>query len=72
MAHTVSPRDLSAESPVRYQGNPCDIYGEQSGTGTGFSPSTSVSLVNIIPPVLDSFAYLTLTLYQLAIYSTLK
>jgi hypothetical protein len=38
----VSRRLLAAESRVRTRVNPCVICGGQSGTGTGFSPSSSV------------------------------
>jgi hypothetical protein len=38
MAQTVSRRPLNVESRVRALVNPCAICGEQSGTGTGFSP----------------------------------
>jgi hypothetical protein len=38
MAQAVSRRPLTEESRV----GPCGICGGQSGTGTGFSPSTSV------------------------------
>jgi hypothetical protein len=31
-----------AQARVRSQANPCENFGGQSGTGTGFSPSTSV------------------------------
>jgi hypothetical protein len=52
MAQDVSRRPLTAEAQVRSQVSPCGICGGQSGTGTGLSPSTSVSPVNFIPPVL--------------------
>jgi hypothetical protein len=42
MAQAVSLRPLTAESRVRACVNPCGIYGGQSGTGTGFSPSSSL------------------------------
>jgi hypothetical protein len=49
MAQVVSRRSLTAETGVRARFSPRVICDEQSGTGTGFSPSSSVSLVNIIP-----------------------
>jgi hypothetical protein len=42
IAQAVSRRLLNAEARVRVQCTPCGIYGGQSGTGTGFSPSPSV------------------------------
>jgi hypothetical protein len=42
MAQVVSRRPLTAEARVRARVNPCEICGGQSGTGTGFSPSSSV------------------------------
>jgi hypothetical protein len=42
MAQAVSRRPLTTEARVRSQVGPCGICGEQSGIGTGFSPSTSV------------------------------
>jgi hypothetical protein len=42
MAQAVSRRPLTAEAHVRSRVSPCEICVGQSGTGTGFSPSTSV------------------------------
>ena len=42
MARAVSRRPLTAEARVRSRVSPCAICGGQSGTGTGFSLSTSV------------------------------
>jgi hypothetical protein len=47
MAQVVSRRPLAAEAQIRARVNPCGICGGQSGTGTGFPPSSSVSPVNI-------------------------
>jgi hypothetical protein len=50
MAQAVSRRPLTAEARVRARVTPCGIWGKQSGTGTGFSSSSSVFPVSIIPP----------------------
>jgi hypothetical protein len=42
MAQAVSRRPPTAEAQVRFWVSPCGICGGQSGTGTGFSPSSSV------------------------------
>jgi hypothetical protein len=42
MAQVVSRRPLTVEARVRAPVNPCGICGGQSGTGTDFSPSSSV------------------------------
>jgi hypothetical protein len=42
MAQVVSRRPLTAEARVRAWVYPCGICGGQSGTGTGFSQSSSV------------------------------
>jgi hypothetical protein len=52
MAQAVSRRPLTAEARVRSRIGPCGICGGQSGTGTGYSPSTSVFPDHFIPPVL--------------------
>jgi hypothetical protein len=58
MAQAVSRRPLTADSRVRAQVNPCGICVGQSGTGTGFSPSSLVSPVSIIPPSFSILTYL--------------
>jgi hypothetical protein len=50
MAQAVGCGLLTAEAWVGVQINLCWIWVGQSGSGTGFSPSYSVSPVNIIPP----------------------
>lgn len=52
IAQAVSRRLLTAETRVRILVTPCGICGVQSGIGIGFSPSPSVSRVNIIPLLL--------------------
>jgi hypothetical protein len=42
MAQAVSRRPLTVEARVRSRVSPYEICGGQSGTGTGFSPITSV------------------------------
>jgi hypothetical protein len=42
MAQAVSRQNLTMEARVRARVNPCGICRGQSGTGTGFSPSSSV------------------------------
>jgi hypothetical protein len=42
MTQVVSRRPVTAEARVRALVNPCGICGGQSGTGTGFSTSSSV------------------------------
>jgi hypothetical protein len=42
MAQAVSRRPPTAEARFRSRVSPCGICGGQSGTGRGFSPSTSV------------------------------
>jgi hypothetical protein len=42
MAQAASRRPLTAEARLRSRVSPCGICGGQSGTGAGFSPSTSV------------------------------
>jgi hypothetical protein len=42
MAEAFSRRPLTGKARIRSQASPCEIYGGQSGAGTGFSPSSSV------------------------------
>jgi hypothetical protein len=42
MAQAVSRRPLTTEARVQSRVSPCGICGGQSGSGTDFSPSTSV------------------------------
>jgi hypothetical protein len=51
MAQVVSRRPLTAEARVRDRVIPCGICGGQSGTGTGFSPSSSVFPSQYIIPL---------------------
>jgi hypothetical protein len=48
MAQVFSRRPLTAEARVRDQVSPCGICDGQIVTGTGFSPSSSVSPVSVI------------------------
>jgi hypothetical protein len=57
MAEAGSCWPLTAEARVRAQVNPCGICGGRSVTGTGFSPSSSVSPVNIFPLSLSILIY---------------
>jgi hypothetical protein len=41
MAQAVSHRILTVEARVQSQASQCGVCGGQSGSGTGFSPSTS-------------------------------
>jgi hypothetical protein len=53
MVQAVSQRSLARDARIRARVNPCGVCGGQSGTGTRFPQSYSVSPVNIIPPSLS-------------------
>jgi hypothetical protein len=63
MAQAVSRRPLTALARVRSQANLCEIGGGQSDTVTGFFPSSSVSPVSIVPPMLDTHLHLHVASY---------
>jgi len=48
MAQVVSHWPVTADTHVWSQARPCGIFGGWSGSGTGFTPNTSVSSVIII------------------------
>jgi hypothetical protein len=54
MDQAVSRRPLTAESRVRARVNPGGVCGEQSGAGTGFSPSSSDFPCQYHPTVLHT------------------
>jgi hypothetical protein len=57
MAQAVSCQPLTMEARVHTWVNPCGICGGYSGTGTGFSPSSLVFPVSIVPPWLFILTY---------------
>jgi hypothetical protein len=59
MVLAVCRGSLTADARVQSQASACGICGEQSGTGTGFSPSTWVYPVSIIPPMLRTRSSIT-------------
>jgi hypothetical protein len=63
MAQAVSRRPPTAEAWVRARVSPFGFCGGQSGIETGFSPSSSVSPVSIIPPELRIYVYVCVCIY---------
>jgi hypothetical protein len=66
MTQAVSCRPLTAEAQTQSKAILRGICGGQSGTGTGFCQSTSVSPVSIIPPILHTHSLITDTIYTLS------
>jgi hypothetical protein len=58
MAKAVSRRPYTAEARVSFQMGSRGIFIGKRGTGTGFSLSTSVSPVSIIPPMLHTHSFI--------------
>jgi len=56
----MAPAVVIAQARVRSQASPSEICGRQSCTETGFSPSTSVSPVGVIPPMLRMHLHLNI------------
>jgi hypothetical protein len=57
MAQAVSGWLFTAEALFCFRVSPCGIYVGQSGTGTGFPPSSLFSPASIIPPWLSVLIY---------------
>jgi hypothetical protein len=57
MVEVISRRLLTAEARVLAWFSLCGICGGQSGTRTVFSPRSSLSSVNTIPPWLSTLIY---------------
>jgi hypothetical protein len=51
LSQAIGRRSVAVGTWVRFQTASYDIYGRQSGTGTGLSPRASVFLVTIITPM---------------------
>jgi hypothetical protein len=64
MGQVVSRRPITSVARFRSQAIPFEIGGGQSDTVTGFSPSSSVSPVSIVPPMLDTHLHLHVASYR--------
>lgn len=62
MAQAVSRWSLIVKAQVRQQDNPFEICDEQSGTETGFPPSTYSFPVSLIPPMVHTQLHLQVSL----------
>jgi hypothetical protein len=63
MAQAFICQPLTVQAKVQSQANPCGICGGKSGTETDISPHTAVSIITILPPMLDT--HLAPILYSL-------
>jgi len=57
--------EITAEARFRCPVSPREICGRRNVTRTVFSPSTSVSLVSIIPRLLHTYLHLLATLTRM-------